>query len=43
MPWLYPLFTAPPRVEEGRLVPPSGAGLGLELDADAVGKWRVQF
>jgi L-alanine-DL-glutamate epimerase-like enolase superfamily enzyme len=43
MPWLYPLFTAPPRTEEGRLVPPPGAGLGLEVDPDAVAKWRVRF
>jgi L-alanine-DL-glutamate epimerase-like enolase superfamily enzyme len=43
MPWLYPLFTDPPRIEEGRLVPPSGAGLGLEIDPDAVAKWRVRF
>ena len=43
MPWLYPLFRAPPRIEKGRLVPPSGAGLGLEIDSDAVAKWRVRF
>jgi L-alanine-DL-glutamate epimerase-like enolase superfamily enzyme len=41
MPWLYPLFTDPPHVEQGRLVPPPRPGLGLELDADAVGRWRV--
>lgn len=43
MPWLYPLFTAPPRVEQGRLVPPPQPGLGLEIDADAVAKYRVTF
>lgn len=43
MPWLYSLFTAPPRIEEGRIVPPAGTGLGLEIDPDAVAKWRVQF
>src|SRR5262249_33486159 len=32
MPWLYPLFANPPGVEAGRLVPPTGPGLGLELD-----------
>ena len=26
MPWLYPLFTAPPLIEGGRLVPPAQAG-----------------
>jgi L-talarate/galactarate dehydratase len=41
MPWLSPLFTAPPRLEQGRLVPPPQAGLGLEVDADAVAKYRV--
>ncbi len=43
MPWLYPLFTNPPRVEQGRLVPPSSAGLGLVLDVDAVAKYRIPF
>jgi L-alanine-DL-glutamate epimerase-like enolase superfamily enzyme len=42
MPWLYPLFTNPPRLERGRLVPPAGAGLGLELDTEAVAKFRVE-
>jgi L-alanine-DL-glutamate epimerase-like enolase superfamily enzyme len=41
MPWLYPLFTNPPRLERGRLIPPAGPGLGLELDAEAVAKWRI--
>jgi L-alanine-DL-glutamate epimerase-like enolase superfamily enzyme len=41
MPWLYPLFTAPPRIEAGRLIPPNKPGLGLELDADKVAKYRV--
>jgi len=43
MPWLYPLFTAPPKIEKGRLIPPPGPGLGLELDRDAVEKYRVAF
>ncbi|HWG41930.1 MAG TPA: mandelate racemase/muconate lactonizing enzyme family protein [Gemmataceae bacterium] len=43
MPWLYPLFTAPPRIEQGRLVPPPQPGLGLEVDPDAVAKYRVTF
>jgi len=41
MPWLYPLFTAPPRIEKGRITPPPGPGLGLEVDADAAAKYRV--
>ena len=41
MPWLHPIFTNAPRPERGRLTPPAGPGLGLELDAAAVAKWRV--
>jgi L-alanine-DL-glutamate epimerase-like enolase superfamily enzyme len=41
MPWLYPLFTNPPAVVRGRLVPPTGPGLGLELNLDNVAKYRV--
>ena len=41
MPWLYPVFVAPPRLEEGRLVPPPRPGLGLEADPDAVAKYRA--
>lgn len=41
MPWLYPLFRNPPKLERGRLVPPAGPGLGLELDAEMVARCRV--
>jgi L-alanine-DL-glutamate epimerase-like enolase superfamily enzyme len=41
MPWLYPMFSNPPTVVRGRLVPPDGPGLGLVLDAGAVAKFRV--
>ena len=41
MPWLSPLFTTPPQIEKGRLVPPPGPGLGLEVDVDAAAKYRV--
>ena len=41
MPWLSPLFTAPPRIDKGRLVPPPGPGLGLEVNADAAEKYLV--
>ncbi len=40
MPWLYPLFTNPPKIQRGKLVPPAGPGLGLEIDGDAVAKYR---
>jgi L-alanine-DL-glutamate epimerase-like enolase superfamily enzyme len=43
MPWLFPLFTDPPRLVEGQLAPPPRPGLGLELDLDAVGRWRARF
>ncbi len=41
MPWLYPLFTNPPALQRGRLVPPPGPGLGLELNAETVAKYRA--
>jgi L-alanine-DL-glutamate epimerase-like enolase superfamily enzyme len=41
MPWLSPLFTHSLHLDKGRLVPPPRAGLGLEVDPDVVGKYRV--
>jgi L-alanine-DL-glutamate epimerase-like enolase superfamily enzyme len=41
MPWLFPLFVEPPRVEKGRLTPPPRPGLGLEVDPEVVAKYRV--
>jgi L-alanine-DL-glutamate epimerase-like enolase superfamily enzyme len=41
MPWLFPLYLKPPRLENGRLVPPPGAGLGLEINPEAVAKYQV--
>ena len=41
MPWLYPLFVQAPPIIDGRLVPLSGAGLGLEINRDVVGKYKV--
>ena len=41
MPWLAPLWAEPPRPVQGRLVPPERPGLGLEVDEDAVGRYRV--
>jgi L-alanine-DL-glutamate epimerase-like enolase superfamily enzyme len=41
MPWLYPVFTNPPAIVNGRLVPPAGAGLGLELNQDVIAKYRA--
>jgi L-alanine-DL-glutamate epimerase-like enolase superfamily enzyme len=35
MPWHYGLFLNPPRIVDGKLVPPSAPGLGLEVNPDA--------
>jgi L-alanine-DL-glutamate epimerase-like enolase superfamily enzyme len=43
MPWLYPIFEDPPHIEQGRLVPPPRPGLGLDLNPDAVAKYRIAF
>jgi L-alanine-DL-glutamate epimerase-like enolase superfamily enzyme len=42
MPWLYPLFANPPALVNGRLVPPAGPGLGLEVNADAAARFLVE-
>jgi L-alanine-DL-glutamate epimerase-like enolase superfamily enzyme len=41
MPWFVELFTNPPRFVQGRLVPNTTPGLGLDLNPDAVAKYRV--
>jgi L-alanine-DL-glutamate epimerase-like enolase superfamily enzyme len=41
VPWLEGLFLEPPTVEEGRLVPPPGPGLGLILGPEAVERYAV--
>lgn len=41
MPWLFPAFTEPPALVDGKLVPPNRPGLGLEIRQDAVEKYRV--
>lgn len=43
MPWLYPIFADPPKIEQGRLVPPPGPGLGLEVDPEEVARCRAKF
>jgi L-alanine-DL-glutamate epimerase-like enolase superfamily enzyme len=42
MPWLYPLFTNPPAIENGHLVPPPGPGLGLEFNPEALERYQVK-
>lgn len=41
LPWANPLFTEPFAIEHGELVLPDRPGLGLELDLDAVERYRV--
>lgn len=41
VPWLTPLWTMPPCFEGGKMTPPPRPGLGLEVNPDAVGKYRV--
>ncbi|MBY0232540.1 MAG: mandelate racemase/muconate lactonizing enzyme family protein [Gemmataceae bacterium] len=41
MPWLGGLFANPPALERGRLVPPPGPGLGLELHPENLAKWKA--
>jgi L-talarate/galactarate dehydratase len=43
MPWLWPLWQEPPRLVEGKLVPPARPGLGLEVNPEAVGKYQAKF
>jgi L-talarate/galactarate dehydratase len=43
MPWLFPLYVSPPRIEKGKLVPPAKPGLGLEIDPDAIGRYGVEL
>jgi L-alanine-DL-glutamate epimerase-like enolase superfamily enzyme len=39
--WLAPLWTEPPKLVDGRLTPPPGPGLGLELNPEALAKYHV--
>jgi L-alanine-DL-glutamate epimerase-like enolase superfamily enzyme len=41
MPWLFAAFAEPPRIVEGKIVPPPRPGLGLELHPEAAAKYGV--
>lgn len=41
MPWNYPAFVEPPAIVQGQIVPPARPGLGLEISAEAVGKYSA--
>jgi L-alanine-DL-glutamate epimerase-like enolase superfamily enzyme len=43
MPWLWPLWQQPPKLEKGRLLPPAQSGLGLEVNPEALAKFRKTF
>lgn len=40
MPWLYPLYMNPPKIEKGRIAPPAGSGLGLTLNHDTIARFK---
>jgi L-alanine-DL-glutamate epimerase-like enolase superfamily enzyme len=40
MPWLYPAFVEQPMIDNGRIVPPPRPGLGLDVNPQAVEKYR---
>jgi L-alanine-DL-glutamate epimerase-like enolase superfamily enzyme len=42
MPWLYPAFVEPPVIQDGKILPPKGPGLGLEIRSEAFEKYRVE-
>ena len=41
MPWVSGAFAEPARIEDGRMFPPQKPGLGLEIPADIIKKFRV--
>jgi muconate cycloisomerase len=38
--WLEPLWQSPLMLRDGKLTPPAGPGLGLELNLEAIAKFR---
>lgn len=42
VPWLSPLFVEPVKVTKGELIPSDKAGLGLELNVEAVRKYQIE-
>lgn len=40
LPWLFPAFVETPAITNGRMVPPKRPGLGLEINPDALTKYR---
>ncbi|MCH7625742.1 MAG: mandelate racemase/muconate lactonizing enzyme family protein [Chloroflexi bacterium] len=42
MPWAYPMFEEPPRVEDGMMVLPDKPGFGIEFDEAALDRMAVE-
>jgi L-alanine-DL-glutamate epimerase-like enolase superfamily enzyme len=42
MPWIAGAFSEPARIENGRMLPPPGPGLGLEIPEEIVRRYRVE-
>lgn len=42
MPWFYPAFTETPTIKQGRMIPPSRPGLGLEPQPEVIAKYRLE-
>lgn len=42
MPWMEAAFTESPDIKDGRMRPPKGAGLGLEISDETVKQYRVE-
>jgi L-alanine-DL-glutamate epimerase-like enolase superfamily enzyme len=42
MPWIAAAFSEPSRIENGRMLPPPGPGLGLEIPEEIVQRYRVE-
>jgi L-alanine-DL-glutamate epimerase-like enolase superfamily enzyme len=41
MPWLFPAFAEPPKIVDGKAVPPPRPGLGLEMHPEAAARYSV--
>lgn len=41
MPWLFAAWAEPPKIVDGKMVPPSAPGLGIDLHPEAVGRYGV--
>ena len=42
MPWVAAAFAEPARIENGRLLPPPGPGLGLTIPEETIKRYRVE-